>query len=405
MKLFKVLAFMAVISITTISCSSDDNSIIRTEVKDQQLTGKNLTQVKGTYNYFHSANPIPIEFTEKQITIKMGDMLGSDQDHDIYDIRNVYKNTTTNVIKIVAHSKTENLFKAFFITNINENTFKFNMDNNYNFPTEEEAINTSYPDPTAVISVDHVKGIFGWLNLEANTVVKIALPISGKYAFSITMGGTTHSYSYSFTNEKVNFSDKYDMIVLAHNTTTNKILMVGEGENENIYYVAQLKDITEDTVKIARTTFGEKTKDLNKQEAEKEFAAQQELTASFTEYLKDAPSKTFELPITGKYEFAQQGMAYTYDIKNNIINFNNSYDMKVLDFNKEMNNILLQGIGEEKKNEFYVMKLRKITDNSVDIKRTTFKSEDLKNNEKEAKALMTMPDPENETGFFTYTKK
>lgn len=274
----KILSLFAITAFLITSCSSDDNTPIRPEIKDQVEVSKE-SPIVGEYSFNHAGNPIPFHFEKTTITMKMSGMAGSGQDDDIYNVITTYKNEA-GILKTVAKKKETSEYKAFFFREIKDDKseFMFNMD--LTAKTEIEAIKAAYP--TKDVVVDHKKGEFGWLKLTKGTVVeKIELPVNGKYVFA----QGTHVYYYNFTNEVVNFNGAYDMTVLAHNKNTNKILLVGKDDSvKNSYYVIQLKNITEDKVDVARLTFSETTA---KADAEKEYASQTEIKASFTTYTKD----------------------------------------------------------------------------------------------------------------------
>lgn len=280
MKITKLFSAIAVLAFLVTSCSSDDGSPIRQD-KEQTEVGKELT-FEGLYEYAHSGMPIPFEFAKKTITMKMSEMTGSDEGDDVYDIQTVYTNKE-GVLKVVAKNAVESEYAAFFIKNISEESVDFNMD--YSFPTEIEAIESDYPANEAS-TPDHGNMKFGWLTLykSGDSGNTINLPVSGKYVFS----QQGHTYFYNFSNDVVNFNGSYDMTILAHNTSTNKILLQGLDESvKDNYYVAQLKNITDNSVDVARLTFsGENAKT----EAESEFAKSEEVSANFTTYIKEGSS-------------------------------------------------------------------------------------------------------------------
>ncbi|MEK6493529.1 hypothetical protein [Myroides odoratimimus] len=285
MKIKKVLSLFAITAFLLTSCSSDDNEIIRPEVKDQVEVSKE-SPVIGEYSFNHAGNPIPFEFQKKTITMKMSGMAGSGQDDDIFDVITTYKNKE-GVLKTVAKNK-QNEYKAFFFRDIKDDNseFMFNMD--LTAKNENEAIKAAYPAKDIV--VDHDAGQFGWLPLTKGTVVEpIALPVNGKYVFSATTPQGTFTYYYNFSNDVVNFNGDYDMTVISHNKNTNKILLQGKDEKvKDFYYVIQLKNIKDDNVDIARATYKADKDGLTpKQQAEKEFASQEEIKANFTTYTKD----------------------------------------------------------------------------------------------------------------------
>ncbi|MBB1138277.1 hypothetical protein [Myroides sp. WP-1] len=278
-KLLSALAMLALISVGTASCSSDDDVIRKENNNDQTEVGSELP-FEGNFAYAHAGNPIPFEFTKKTINMKMSGMAGSGQEDDTYNVLKVYKDKN-NVLKAVAKNTKESEYKAFFFKNIKEESLDINI--NYTFKSEIEAIESTYPT-SGDITPDHGNNIFPWLKLTrtgGEEPAKINLPVQGKYVFS----AQGHTYYYTFSNTVVNFNGSYDMTVLKHNTNTNKILLEGVGEKAGTFYVAQLKNITENTVDVARLTFGEADA---KQKAEAEFALASELTGGkFTTYTKE----------------------------------------------------------------------------------------------------------------------
>lgn len=365
MNIRKVLSLFAISAFLLTSCSSDDNSPIRPEQKDQIEVGKE-SPIVGEYSFNHAGNPIPFIFEKNIITMKMSGMAGSGQGDDVYNVLTTYKNTD-GVLKTVAKNKETSEYKAFFFRDIKDDKSKFMFNMDLTAKSEIEAIKAAYPAKDIV--VDHGKGQFGWLEMNQGTIVEpIVLPVNGKYVFS----QSGHTYYYNFTNEVVNFNGAYDMTVLAHNKNTNKILLQGKDEKvKNSFYVIQLKNIKDDNVDIARLTFSTATA---KADAEKEFASQEEIKATFTTYTKNEETNNITLPVNGKYVFSQSGMSYYYNFTNTVVNFNGSYDMIVIDFNKENNKILLQGKGDKQKT-YYVTQLKDITDKSVYIARNTYQDE------------------------------
>lgn len=276
MKVTKFLSALAILAFLSVSCSSDDDVIRK---KDGQTEVGSELPFEGNYAYAHAGNPIPFEFTKKTISMQMSGMAGSGQEDDNYNIIKVYKDDN-NVLKVVAKHVTESEYKAFFFRNIKDESLDINID--YSFKSEIEAIETTYPS-TGNTTPDHTNNKFSWLKLTktGNETVKINLPVQGKYIFS----AQGHTYYYSFTNSVINFNGSYDMKVLQHNKNTNKILLQGIGEKASTYYVTQLKNITENTVDVARLTFGEADA---KAKAEAEFALATDLTgANFTTYTKE----------------------------------------------------------------------------------------------------------------------
>lgn len=304
MKITKLFSAIAVLAFLVTSCSNDDGSPIRPDGgSDQTEVGKELT-FEGTYEYGHSGMPIPFEFAKKTITMKMSEMAGSGQDDDLYNILTVYKNKE-GVLKVVAKNAAKSEYSAFFIKNISDKSVDFNMD--YSFSNEKEAIDSTYPTE-GQNAPDHSNMKFGWLTLykAGESETKITLPVNGKYVFS----SQGHSYYYDFSNEVINFNGSYDMTVLAHNTSTNKILLQGADESvAGKYYVAQLKNITENSVDVARLTF---SGDNAKTEAESEFAKSEEVGANFSTYTRegDSSESSFE-NLNGTY-----GSAIIYDENN-----------------------------------------------------------------------------------------
>ncbi|MHC5352848.1 hypothetical protein ACYSNX_01430 [Myroides sp. LJL115] len=82
-----------------------------------------------------------------------------------------------------------------------------------------------------------------------------------------------------------------------------------------------------------------------------------------------------ELPVEGKYLFSAQGFTYYYEFDNQKVNFNGSYSMEILAFNNKTNKILLKGIEPNVQNSYYVIQLKSIDQNSVEIARKTFANE------------------------------
>ncbi|MGG5578290.1 hypothetical protein ACPDHL_13235 [Myroides sp. C15-4] len=280
-KLLSAFAIMALFAVGTTSCSSDDD-VIRNENNNNGQTevGSELP-FEGTYAYAHAGNPIPFEFKKKSIAMQMSLMAGSGQEDDTYNIIKVYKNKE-NVLKVVSKHVKESEYKAFFLRNIKDGvSLDINID--YSYASEIEAIDAAFP-PSGNGTPDHANNKFSWLKLTKSggeEPVKINLPVQGKYIF--TQQG--HTYYYDFSNTVVNFNGAYDMKVLQHNTNTNKILLEGTGDKAGSFFVAQLKDITENTVDVARLTFGEADA---KTKAEAEFALASELTgARFSTYTKE----------------------------------------------------------------------------------------------------------------------
>ena len=288
-KFLSALAIFALISVGTTSCSSDDN-VIRTEKPDENGQTEVGTELhfEGTYAYGHAGNPIPFDFKKKSISMQMSLMAGSGQEDDLYNIIKIYKNAD-GVLKVVSKHETASEYKAFFLRNIKDGeSLDINID--YSFPSEIEAIKAVYP-ASGNSTPDHANNKFGWLKLtkmNGEPSEKINLPVQGKYVFS----QSGHTYFYTFSNETVNFNGLYDMKVLKHNTNTNKILLEGLAEKAGTFYVVQLKNITANTVDVARLTFGEADA---KTKAEAEFALATDLTEDrFNTYTKEGSETSFE---------------------------------------------------------------------------------------------------------------
>ncbi|MDM1044297.1 hypothetical protein HX004_05515 [Myroides sp. 1354] len=291
-KLLSALAIFALISVGTTSCSSDDN-VIRPENPDEngQIEVGSELHFEGAYAYAHAGNPIPFDFKKKSISMQMSLMAGSGQEDDLYNIIKIYKNTD-GVLKVVSKHQTASEYKAFFLRNIKEGeSLDINID--YSFSSEIEAIKAVYP-AGGNSTPDHANNKFSWLKLTKMNGEKINLPVQGKYVFS----RSGHTYFYTFSNETVNFNGSYDMKVLKHNTNTNKILLEGKGEKAGSYFVAQLKNITANTVDVARLTFGEADA---KTKAEAEFASANEVEASFSTYKKEDDENPVFEGLNGTY--------------------------------------------------------------------------------------------------------
>lgn len=110
---------------------------------------------------------------------------------------------------------------------------------------------------------------------------------------------------------------------------------------------------------------------------------------------------TVNLPISGKYVFSQQGHTYYYTFSNNIVNFNGSYDMEVLGYSNTNNKILLKGADKTVEDRYYVIQLKNITENSVDILRKTYSET---NAQAEAEAEFAKAE-DADGGFNTYIKE
>jgi len=280
-KLLSAFAIMALFAVGTTSCSSDDDVIRKEDNKNGQTEISSELPFEGTYAYAHAGNPIPFEFKKKSIAMQMSLMAGSGQEDDTYNIIKIFKNKD-NVLKVVSKHVKESEYKAFFLRNIKEGeSLDINID--YSFTSEIEAIDAAFP-PSGNGTPDHGNNKFSWLKLTKSggeEPVKINLPVQGKYVFS----AQGHTYFYTFSNEIVHFNGAYDMKILKHNKNTNKILLEGTGEKAGSFFVAQLKNITANTVDVARLTFGEADA---KTKAEAEFALATDVKATFTTYTKES---------------------------------------------------------------------------------------------------------------------
>ncbi|MDR0229803.1 MAG: hypothetical protein LBI72_12190 [Flavobacteriaceae bacterium] len=313
MKLIKLFAAVAILGLLSTSCTSDDNSPIPvTPTNEQKEIGKEMP-FTGEYQYSHSGMPIPISLDKKVIVLKMSQMAGSGQGDDTYEVIAAYQNKE-GIYKTVAKNKDAKEYKAFFFRNKQEKSVDINLD--YTFNTEIEAINATYPKDSNT-APDHGAMKFGWLKFTSidDIKVEIKLPVNGKYSFS----QQGHTYFYNFTNDIVNFNGAYDMKVLAHNTKTNKILLKGiSGDEANYYYVIQLKNIVDNKVDVARMTY---KADDAKTAAEADFASQTEITARFTTYEKDSNNSNQAFAsLKGTYETVKLngGVAqYRFKIGNN----------------------------------------------------------------------------------------
>lgn len=280
MKTIKTITSLLLVVLFQVACSTQDDQIIRGD-QNNQVELDPILEFLGTYNFYHAGNSIPFDFTENSIVINMADMTGSGQENEHYEILAVYQNISNKVKKVVTKQQSKNIYKAFFLSDQDLESFNFNMDATYNFENLAQAIQTNYPQPNTNITIDHNKGIYGWIKLtkQEQKPEEITLPVNGKYEFS-AQGFT---YFYHFTNTKVNFNDSYSMQILAHNTSTNKILLKGIDPGvENSYYVIQLENITKESVQIARKTYNQ---EQAKAQAEAEFASKEILEANFSTYI------------------------------------------------------------------------------------------------------------------------
>lgn len=366
MKTIKLLALIGVFGLLTVGCANDDNSIIKKpdeQVNTNQKKVGSSFETTGIFDFKHAGANIPFEFTKTNFIVKTS-ALG--QENSNSQLITLFVNKE-NINKAVLKQE-DGKYLALFLRNIKENSMEINMD--HTFDTEEAANKAAYPDPNASMG-SHDGGQFGWLPLTRSQTneVTIELPVEGKYIFDGTiMGGGI--YKYTFSNEKITFDagSPYEMKILKHNETNNKILLEGLGSKEGTFYVIQLKNITETTVQIARDTKN------NKVEAEAIFEGTEDVSGNFTEYTKEA-NNTFTLPVNGKYIFdgtAMGGGIYSYTFTNEKVSFDAGapYDMKITNYNSTTNKILLEGLGS-KEGTFYVIQLKDITDLSVKIARDT----------------------------------
>ncbi|MBW3518284.1 hypothetical protein [Flavobacterium sp. NKUCC04_CG] len=386
MKIIKIFALIAITSLLAVGCSSDDSSpIIPPGPGPENPTQKELDAkfpVIGTYEYAHAGMKIPYVFTATTLVVQNSNMSGEDTEEVVVK---AFQNLSDNVYKIVTKETSTGQYTAFFLRNITAESLEINMD--YTFATEKEAIDTKYADPNEVPNVGHTK--FGWLKLTKASIASISLPVSGKYIFD----GTAQSggvYSYNFTNEKVSFDAgaPYDMKVLAYNQTTKKILLEGLDSKAGTYYVAQLKDITDTSVKVARETKAPAGGNNPKTEAEAVFNSPADVTGNFTEYFKEG---VIRLPVQGKYSFdgtSQNAGIYSYIFSNEVVTFDAgaAYDMKILKYNPVTKKILLEGLGS-KAGTYYVAQLKNVTATSVKIGRETKAPVEGSNPKTEAEAV------------------
>jgi len=107
------------------------------------------------------------------------------------------------------------------------------------------------------------------------------------------------------------------------------------------------------------------------------------------------------LPVSGKYIFSAQGHTYFYTFANDVVNFNGSYDMKVLKHNTNTNKILLERLVDGVMN-YYVIQLKNITATSVDVARKTLVDADAKT---KAEAEFALASELTGATFTTYTKE
>ncbi|MCP1997029.1 hypothetical protein [Flavobacterium sp. HSC-61S13] len=378
MKNIRIFAFLAIASLLTVSCSSDDSTPNLPTETQKELEAK--FPVVGTYEYAHGAMKIPYVFTAQSLVVQNSNMSGEDTEEVVVK---AYQQIKDGVYKIVTRESKTAQYTAFFLRNVTNESLEINMD--HSFATEKEAIDSKYADPNEGPNSTHTK--FGWLKLNKASIASIALPVSGKFIFDGTSQPGGGIYTYAFTNEKVTFDSghgAYDMKVLNFNKTTNKILLEGLDTKAGTFYVAQLKDITTKSVQIARVTKAPLEGSNPKAEAEAIFKDTKDLEGNFTKYYKEDAI----LPVQGVYEFdgtSMGGGIYTYTFSNETISFDSGtpYSMKVLAYNKTLNTILLEGIDASVQGVFYVIKLDAITATSVAVGRDTFKATADKPNPKD----------------------
>lgn len=366
MKTIKLLAFIGLFGLLTVGCANDDNSIIKKpdeQVDSNQKKVGSTFETTGIFDFKHAGANIPFEFTKTNFIVKTS-ALGQENSNSLLITLFVNKE---NVNKAVLKQE-DGKYLALFLRNIKENSMEINMD--HTFDTEEAANKAVYPDPSASMG-SHDGGQFGWLPLTRSQSNEdpIELPVNGKYIFDGTaFGGGI--YSYTFSNEMIAFDAgaPYEMKILKHNKENNKILLEGLGSKAGTFYVAQLKNIKENSVEIARDTKSTKT------EAEAIYESNQDVSGNFTEYIKEA-STSFDLPLNGKYIFdgtAMGGGIYSYTFTNEKVSFDAGapYDMKIIGYNNTTHKILLEGLGS-KEGTFYVIQLKEIANTSVKIARDT----------------------------------
>lgn len=386
MKNIKSYVLIGLLSFLAFSCTSDDNNPIDPPKNEQKEVGKTF-EITGTFDFNHAGAAIPFIFTENSFTIGTSSL---GKENSTSQLTTLYINKE-NVYKAVLKQE-DGKFMALFLRNVKENTMDLNMD--YNFNTEKEAIDSKYPPSDASMG-NHDGGQFGWLSLIRQETIRPQLPVNGTYVFDATsMGGGI--YAYSFTDEQVRFDagSPYDMKILDYKNDTHKILLEGLGSKAGTYYVIQLKDITATEVQIARDTKSTLA------EAEAIFNSSDSVSGSFSPYVKQIENP-IELPVNGRYAFdatAMGGGIYSYTFTNEQVSFDagNPYDMKVLDYKNESHKILLEGLGS-KAGTFYVIQLKNITASSVEIAR------DTKTNLEEAKTIFEHTD-DVAGSFSTYTK-
>ncbi|WP_430614061.1 hypothetical protein [Flavobacterium sp. JP2137] len=401
MKITKFFAILAVASMLTVGCSSDDSSPI-TQVEETQKELEAKFPVVGTYEYAHGTMKIPYVFAAQSLKVQNSNMSGEDTEEVVVK---AYQQIKDSVYKIVTKETKTGKYTAFFLRNVTAESLEINMD--HSFDTEKEAIDSKYADPAEAPNSTHTK--FGWLKLTKANASAIQLPVSGKYVFDGTSQPGGGIYIYTFSNEQVSFDSghgAYDMKVLAYNNTTKKILLEGLAAKAGTYYVAQLKDITTNTVKIARDTKAPLEGTDAKALAEAIFNSAADLTGNFTEYTKE---NAISLPVQGKYTFdgtsQPGGGIYTYTFSNEKVTFDSghgAYDMKVLKYNSGTQKILLEGL-DSKAGTFYVAQLKEVTATSVKIARETKAPLEGSNPKAEADAIFNSAS--DITGNFTTYQK
>lgn len=370
MKTIKLIAFIGLFGLLTAGCANDDNSII--EKPDEQVDSNqkkvgSTFETTGVFDFKHAGANIPFEFTKTNFIVKTSTLGQENSNSTLISLFINKENVNKAVLK-----QENGKYLALFLRDIKKNSMDINMD--YTFDTEDAANKATYPDPNASMG-NHDGGQFGWLPLtrSQSNEDSIELPVNGKYIFDATaMGGGI--YNYTFSNEIIAFDAgaPYEMTILKHNKENNKILLEGIGSKAGTFYVAQLKNIKENSVEIARDTKSTKS------EAEAIYESNQDVSGNFTEYIKET-STSFNLPVNGKYIFdgtPMGGGIYSYTFTNEKVSFDAGapYDMKIIGYNNTNNKILLEGLGS-KEGTFYVIQLKEITATSVKIARDTKSTE------------------------------
>ena len=370
MKITKLIAFISFISIFAVGCSNDDNSNPIPKGQEQKEVGTKF-QATGEYEFPHAGSAMPFTFTET--TFSSESPMAGEQAAE-HTLIKLYQNSE-GVFKAVLKEQSGK-FSALFLRNISNKGMEINMDQTFegfNFNTEKEAVDVAYPDPKASMA-NHNSGQFGWLKINKKTITteEINLPVNGKYSFDATaMGGGV--YSYTFDNKNVTFDAgaPYSMKIEKYDSTKNRILASGTGDQVGSFYVIHLKDITATKVKIGRETIA------SKEEAEVAFTSAT-VFDKYSEYTKEVETPTLNLPVSGKYSFdatAMGGGIYSYTFDNEKVTFDAGapYDMKILKYHSDTQRILAEGLGE-KEGSFYVIHLKDITATKVKIGRETIAS-------------------------------